>query len=66
MTSSHLKSVGYDEESRILTIEFRDGAIYEYAGVLPEVHAELMNAESHGKYFHRHIRNAEFAMRRVK
>lgn len=64
--SSHLKSVGYDAESRILTIEFRDGAIYEYADVPPEIHAGLMNAASHGRYFHRHIRNAEYGSRRIK
>ncbi len=65
VTSTHLQSVGYDASSRTLTIEFRDGTIYEYEGVPPEVHAELMNAKSHGKYFHRRIRNAGFQTRRL-
>ena len=66
VTSTNLQSVGYDEDSRTLTIEFRNGSIYEYENVPPEVHAELMNADSHGKYFHRHIRNTGFAAQRVQ
>ncbi len=65
VTSTNLQSVGYDVSSRILTIEFRNGSVYEYEDVPPEVHAELMNADSHGKYFHRHIRGAGFAAQRI-
>lgn len=65
VTSTHLQSVGYDASSRILTVEFRNGSIYEYENVPPEVHAELMTADSHGKYFHRHIRSAGFAAQRI-
>jgi hypothetical protein len=65
VTSSNLQSVGYDEESRILTIEFRNGSVYEYEGVPPDVYSELMSAKSHGKYFHRQIRDAGYATHRV-
>jgi hypothetical protein len=65
VTSSNLQSVGYDEESRTLTIEFRNGTVYEYADVPSEVHDELMNAESHGRYFHRRIREAGYKTRRL-
>lgn len=65
VTSTNLQSVGYDASARILTIEFRNGSIYEFAGVPPEVHAELMEAKSHGKYFHSRIRNAGFTTNRV-
>ncbi len=65
VTSSNLRSVGYDDASRKLAIEFRNGVIYEYTEVPPEIHAELMKAKSHGKYFHSHIRNAGFASIRV-
>ena len=57
VTSSNLKSVGYDPSTKMLEIEFRDGALYRYDGVPPDVHCELMGAGSHGKYFHQHIRN---------
>lgn len=65
VTSSNLQSVGYDTASRILTIEFRNGSVYQFAEVPPEVHAELTNAKSHGKYFHSRIRNAGFTSNRV-
>lgn len=65
VTSTNLQSVGYDASSRVLTIEFRNGSTYEYEDVPPEVHAELMKAKSHGKYFQSHIRNAGFTTHRV-
>lgn len=66
VTSTNLQSVGYDSHSRILTIEFRNGAVYEYAGVPPEVHDELMSAISHGRYFHNRVRSAGFTASRVQ
>lgn len=53
--SSNLHSVGYS--SGTLEIEFRDGGIYQYLNVPVEVYTALMNASSHGIYFHRNIRN---------
>jgi hypothetical protein len=55
--SSNLRSVGYDEESRILEIELHSGAVYQYYDVPPEVYQELLRAPSLGKYFHANIRN---------
>lgn len=55
--SSNLASVGYDEREEILEIEFQHGAVYQYFDVPKKVYEELMNAESHGKYFSAHIRN---------
>jgi len=43
--------VGYDQEQRVLEIEFTSGAVYQYSGVPPEVHRGLIAAESHGRYF---------------
>ena len=54
--SSNLRSVGYDEESRTLEIEFHSGAVYQYYDVPSEVYQELLSAPSLGKYFHAHIR----------
>jgi len=54
--SSNLRAVGYDSGSQTLEIEFRNGGAYAYYGVSPWVHAALMTASSHGKYFHSHIR----------
>ena len=50
VASSNLKSVGYDEGTRVLEIEFYDRRVYQYFGVPPEVHRALMDAGSHGRY----------------
>ena len=50
VASSNLKSVGYDEGSEVLEVEFYDGRVYHYFGVPPEVHRALIDADSHGKY----------------
>jgi len=55
--SSNLASVGYDEHEEILEIEFQHGGVYQYFDVPKKVYEELMNAESHGKYFSANIRN---------
>jgi hypothetical protein len=56
VTSSNLKSVGYTDGT--LEIEFFGGRIYQYADVPQGIYEELMRANSHGKYFHRRIRNS--------
>ncbi|MDR0605293.1 MAG: KTSC domain-containing protein [Bacteroidales bacterium] len=55
--SSNLASIGYDSENEILEVEFNHGGIYQYFDVPHDVYEELMNAESHGKYFSANIRN---------
>jgi len=57
VTSSDLCSVGYDAESLMLEIEFKKGAVYQYAGVPLEEYQNLMNASSHGRYFNTNIRS---------
>jgi len=52
--SSNLRSVGYDHG--ILEIEFHNG-VYRYFDVPEDVYDELMNADSHGVYFHANIKN---------
>jgi hypothetical protein len=48
--------VRYEEERRRLEIEFLDGGVYEYYEVPPAEFDGLLAAESHGSYFHKHIR----------
>ena len=55
--SSNLASVGYDERTMTLEVEFRDGSIYEYSRVLKSVYLELMKADSKGKYFKKNVRD---------
>jgi hypothetical protein len=64
VSSSDLRSVGYDPATRTLEIEFNSGAVYRYDGVPPALHAGLMAASSHGSYFHQNIKG-RYGDRRV-
>jgi hypothetical protein len=52
-----LRSVGYDGATKTLEIEFQSGIVYQFSGVPPEVHAELIRSDPIGKYFSDKIRN---------
>jgi len=56
VSSSDLSSVGYNQEDYILEIEFNSGGVYQYHDVPPRIYEGLMNASSHGSYFHREIK----------
>lgn len=64
--SSAMRSVGYSESRLVLEIEFTNGAVYQYYDVPKELHAGLMTAPSHGRYFNQQIRNAGFRYRRIE
>jgi hypothetical protein len=55
--SSNLASIGYDAENEILEVEFNHGGIYQYFDVPENVYEELMNADSHGRYFVHNIKD---------
>ena len=54
--SSHFAAVGYDPGSRKMHIEFKNGAVYEYAGVPEVFHKTLMTADSQGEFFHKNVK----------
>jgi len=54
--SSTLAAVGYDEDSKLLEVEFRSRAVYHYFGVPGGVHQALLSAPSKGSCFNRTIR----------
>jgi hypothetical protein len=56
--SKVLKSVGYDETSGMLEVEFKNGGLYQYFDVPAEEYSALMMAPSKGTYFGDHIRDA--------
>ena len=56
VTSSNLASVGYDEPTETLEIQFNDGSVYEYSAVPLDVYRGLMAAGSKGQYHHQFIR----------
>lgn len=57
VSSSDLRSVGYDKLTNILEIKFNSGGVYQYYDVPSAVYQGLMNASSHGKYFHARIKD---------
>lgn len=56
VSSSNIRSIGYDEDSQTLEVEFNNGGVYEYLGVPPSEHDALMQAPSVGSYLHTHIK----------
>lgn len=56
VSSSNIASIGYDDSTELLEIEFLSGAVYEYRNVPSVLYEELMNAASHGSFFNREIR----------
>jgi hypothetical protein len=52
-----LRSVGYDDTTKILEIEFHTGLVYQYSAVPPKVYKDLMSSDAVGKYFSEKIRN---------
>jgi len=54
--SSNIRSVGYDEDSSVLEIEFNSGMVYQYLNVPENEYEGLMNAASKGRYLNRNIK----------
>ncbi len=62
--SSMIHAVGYDKEKQILEIVFNSGRTYQYFDVPPQVHQELLKADSKGQYFLAMIRDV-YETRRI-
>ncbi|MBP3469722.1 MAG: KTSC domain-containing protein [Lachnospiraceae bacterium] len=56
VSSSDISSIGYDGST--LHIRFHSGGLYAYYNVPNSVYSGLMNAASHGRYFHANIKGA--------
>lgn len=48
-------AIGYEPESRELRVKFRDGAVYVYYDVPPDVYEEMLSADSIGHYMNDHV-----------
>ena len=57
VSSSSLRSIGYDSRTRTLEVEFASGGVYRYAPVPADVWGALRRAESKGKYFQDFVRD---------
>lgn len=58
VSSTSLHSVGYDENTGTLEVKFVSGRVYQYYGVPPNMHGQLMRAPSKGQFFNTYIRRS--------
>ena len=58
VSSSNIESVGYEENSETLEVEFKNQSIYQYYNVPLFMHEQLMQAASVGTFFNANIKNA--------
>lgn len=56
VSSSNLRSVGYESESQTLEIEFHDSGIYQYYGVPAQMYESLVSASSPGQFLHYNVK----------
>lgn len=57
--STNIKSIGYDESTSVLEVEFNNGSIYQYSPLLNSGYQSLMSAKSKGVFFNENIKNNE-------
>lgn len=58
VASSNIAAIGYDDSTDTLEVEFLDGAVYQYFGVPPNIHEQLMQESSKGRFLNTYIKNA--------
>lgn len=49
--SSRIKSIGYNDEKKILEIEFFELGIYQYVGVPLKTYQTFLSVKSKGRFF---------------
>ncbi|MCY4370198.1 MAG: KTSC domain-containing protein [bacterium] len=58
VSSSNVSSVGYDQLTQTLEVEFLSGGIYQYYGVPESIYSQMVQAASKGRFLHLYIKNA--------
>ena len=57
VTSTDIRTIGYEADSQTLEIEFNSSGVYQYSSVPSGEYDGIMAADSKGKYFHANIKN---------
>jgi hypothetical protein len=57
VSSSNVLAVGYDPETKTLTVKFKSGAVYQYPRIEPEMFDKLLAAESVGRFVNMIVRS---------
>ena len=65
VSSSSIRSIGFDERNRVLEVEFNDGRINQYSGVSADIHRRLVSAPSIVSYFRDNVEES-FTAKRIK
>lgn len=56
ISSSNIRSIGYDRQSATLEVEFISGDIYQYFDVPEHLYQQFLHASSHGQFLNDNIR----------
>lgn len=64
--SSTILSVGYDGHAHTLEVEFRGGAVYQYADVPMVIYHDLLSADAPGAYFDAVVKKGGYRYHRVQ
>ena len=54
--SSNIVRFGYDKESRVLKVEFKNGSVYDYFDVPDQVFNGMKSASSVGQYLAQQVK----------
>ncbi len=65
VSSTNIRSIGYDPKSQTLEVEFNSGRLYQYTGVPEALFERFMKAPSKGKFFAQYVRD-RFRTRKLR
>lgn len=66
VSSSNLKSVGYNPETKTLEVEFLNGGLYQYYNIPESIYNGLMAASSHGSYFNQYVKKGGYTYKKLR
>ena len=56
VSSSNIRSIGYDRQLATLEVEFTSGDVYQYFNVPEHLYQQFLHASSHGQFLNDNIR----------
>lgn len=60
--SSQIKSVGYDSDTKVFEIVYKNNATYHYFDVAPELWQQAQSAPSIGKFYAQYIKPHKYKL----
>jgi len=56
VSSSNIRSIGYDQQLSVLEVEFSSSDVYRYFDVPEHLYQQFLHASSHGQFLNDYIR----------